>query len=361
MIVSMLSQADVTERAVRALGLDPNIVDLLATEGLCAALRRAASFLCPATPKQLVDAVLEVLQPLGLTITRDTLNDLIDLLIASGDLLEVSEAMDHASRQLYLGPPSFVTKSQGHYLLLGIRPFGVPIIDDTLLDVLDYEGHMRSVELDPVGAETTLAELGLREIRRDHWLRHPPVLSAADMVDTFAARLAAAPMTGSVDGLTVLDTALPVRYYRGRWRTPRVKDSGRFVARRAQAYGADIWCVVRLDAGAPRALVDLPVGDHEQPGRFQAWHLQAALDAVAGHRQRYRLRPAVGTAGNQVLDLFSPLPGWAERYLELAGMPVNRSTSALMSFRLPATAVAEVEEFLAAMLWMTPVEDGGSQ
>lgn len=360
MIVSHLSSAEVAGRAARALGLDPQAVDILATEGLCAALRRAASFMCPATPRQLVDAVLDSLEPLGAPVARESLNDLIDLLIASGDLLEVRESTDRTTRQLYLGPPSYVVKSPGRCLLIGIRPFGSPIVDGALGELVDHEGHIRSIEIAPADMAATLTALGIHEIRRDQWLRHPTAQDAAAVVRAHQDRLDAAPMAGTIDGLTILDTASPVRYYRGRWREAKPADSGDFVGRRAQAYGADLWCVVRLTAGAPTALIDLPLSDHEQPGRFEAWHLQAAFDAVAGHPQRYRVRPAIGNLGEQMLDVFSPLPGWAERYLELAGMAMDRSPGALISYRLPADAVAEVEEFLAAMLWMTPVDEGGS-
>ncbi|ROP37218.1 uncharacterized protein DUF3893 [Saccharothrix texasensis] len=46
---------------------------------------------------------------------------------------------------LYLAPPSFIERGPGHYLLLGIRPFGAPLIQDDLAGEIDYEGHTRLI------------------------------------------------------------------------------------------------------------------------------------------------------------------------------------------------------------------------
>ena len=64
MTVQRIERGEVATRAQEVLGLDAAGVDLFSTEGLCASLRRAASFLCPASPRQIVDAVLEALAPL---------------------------------------------------------------------------------------------------------------------------------------------------------------------------------------------------------------------------------------------------------------------------------------------------------
>jgi hypothetical protein len=58
-----------------------------------------------------------------------------------------------------------------------------------------------------------------------------------------------------------------------------------------------------------------------------------------------------------ILDFFSPLPGFAERYVQFAGLALGKTPGALYSFRLPAEAVADVTTFLTDMLWMTYEED----
>ena len=109
MKVTQLASEEVAARTAVALGL-PNPNDLFTDEGVCASLRRAASFLCPATPRQLVDAVRDALTPLapqGVP-SRDDLMDRLGLLVAAGDLLELREESQRQTRRLFLGPPSYV-------------------------------------------------------------------------------------------------------------------------------------------------------------------------------------------------------------------------------------------------------------
>lgn len=361
MKVSHLTSAEVAARAVGALGLDPEVVEFGSAEAICAALRRAASFLCPASPRQLADAVGEAIAPLstGGSPAREEVMAQLELLVAAGDFLELSEASDRSTRRIYLGPPAFVCKAPGLYLLLGVRPYGAPLVDSTLSSQILHEGHTRTLELAPESASDRLAAAGLHELSLDQWLEHPAPAAPDDVFAEFRLRLSAAGPAGQVDGLKLLDPAAPVRFYRGRWRDPRADDDGDFVARRPQAYGADLWCAARLHAGQPAHLIDLPL-DPTAVGRDEAWRLQAAIDATRGTPQQYRTHRASGCGDAVLVDLFGPVPTWAERRVELVGLPVSRSTGALLSYRVPAVAVGDVEAFLAGMLWMTRSPDGGT-
>src|SRR5688572_25729389 len=104
MTVQRIERAEVAARATGILGLDPAAADLFSTEGLCASLRRAASFQCPASPRQIVDAVVEALAPLSEGLERDTVVEALDALVMSGDLLELHQPGSR-SRLLFLGPP----------------------------------------------------------------------------------------------------------------------------------------------------------------------------------------------------------------------------------------------------------------
>jgi hypothetical protein len=359
MTVSALSRADAVERAAKALGIDKESLGLLSPVGLCASLRRAASFLCPASPRQLVDAVLDAVGPLDTmsSATRGSLMELLDLLISTGDLLELRGSEERETRQLYLGPPSYVVKTPGQYLLLGVRPYAAPLVGDALAVGIIHEGHTRTVTLDGDSASAQLQAAGLHEITREQWLKAPRVQNAAEFLNDLRHRLAGAGPSGHVDGLTLIDPGSAVRYYLGRWRQPKANDYGEFVARRPQAYGADLWCFVRVEGGSPFALIDFPVVEPTAPGRDEAWRAQAAIDAERGQPQILRVRTAGGSEGSAVLDLFAPVPGWAERYLELAGRPVTRSKGALFSYEVPATAVHELAGFFSAMLWMQVLKD----
>ncbi|WP_310709503.1 hypothetical protein [Nonomuraea sp. 3-1Str] len=269
-----------------------------------------------------------------------------------GDLIELSRVDNGGGRQLYLGPPSYVRKAPGQYLLLGVRPNGVQLVDESVGAVVQYERHMRLLSLKAEIAPPQLHAAGLNEICRAHWLKHPGPDRALTIVDVMRQRLDEAAESGQIDGLTVLDPEMPVTYYRGRWRAVSNGDSGDFVGRRPQAYGADLWCLVRIEQGVPRALLDLPLDDPAAAGCDEAWRFQAAIDAVRGQPQLFRVRSTPGAEESRVLDLFGPVPGWAQRYLELAGTPVSRTAGALLCYRAPTSEIDELSAFFADMLWM---------
>lgn len=359
MELSVISLEEVYATAIRSLGLDEQSVALDYPEAIAASLRRAASFLCPTTPRVLVDTVREVLTPvLPQPPERDDLMDLVDQLISTGDLLELTEmTTDRKARLLYLGPPSFVEKSAGRYLLTGIRPLGAPLVSGDF--AIDCEGHTRTVTLDPDGAETRLRATGLHKITTAQWIGRPTVTTAAEYVGQIRQRLSVARAAGFVDGLTIIDPATRPTYYRGRWRTPAPGDTGDFVGRRPQAYGADLWCVVRLVDGLPDRLLDLPLDSFVAPARDDAWRLQTAIDAVNKVPLVYRTRKFPNTEpAEHIVDFFSPLPTWAERYLEFVGMSLDKSQGALFSYRVPASALAGITSLLTETLWMRTAIDG---
>lgn len=363
MTVFALGAADVSERLARRLGLDPTVHDAFTREATAEALRRAASLLCPATPGEIVDAVKAVLVPLAGTagVDREDLVTQLDLLIANGDLLELRQSGERTTRLIYLGPPSYVTKVPGQYLLLGVRPEARPLLDEELSESLEHEGHLRFATLDPETGPAVLKAAGLQEVRADRWLRHPRPVAAADHVAALRLRLGAALEAGAVEGLEVLDPAKPVHYYRGRWRSLEATDRGDFIGRRPQAYGAAAWCFVRVVDGRPTRLVDLPAEDAAAHARDEAWRLQAAIDAARGTPQRYRLRQVPRHETTCILDLFGPVPSWTARQLDLVGTPVEKSQGALFSYRLGGAAIPTATKLLTDMLWMQPRDDGDTK
>jgi hypothetical protein len=362
--VSVASPVECRELAVRVLDVD-QVADLLSAEGLAASLRRAASFLCPASPRQLIDAVLETLRPLhdGTELVREDLADLLDLLVSGGDLLELRQSGDAPGRLLYLGPPSYVERQPGQYLLLGIRPFAAPLISSELAGAIQYEGHTRRIGLPSDEGAAQLSELGLHMIRPRQWARPPAQMHAGELIRQTRERISAAGPAGVVEGLTIIDPAAKVTYYRGRWRPLKPADCGLFVARRPQAYGADLWCAALIDDGAPRRLLDLPADDPAAPAHDEAWRLQAALDAAAGRPQVFRIggTNGAGASAGRTVDFFSPLPRWAERYLQLTGMAIPRSAGALCSYRVPEGSMPDLARLLEDMLWMRQHSNGGAE
>ena len=184
-----------------------------------------------------------------------------------------------------------------------------------------------------------------------------------ELIRQMRERLSAARPAGVVDGLRVIAPEEKVTYYQGRWRSLKPADSGLFVARRPQAYGADLWCVVLIADGAPARFLDLPADDLAAPGHDEAWRVQAALDAAGGSPQVFSVVRATGTGASlgRTVDFFSPLPRWAERYLQLAGMAVPKSRGALFSYRVPEDALPDLADFLASMLWMHQTTTEGAE
>ncbi len=358
MKLTKLTAEAASRLAVETLGLDPDAVGLTSSEGVAVSLRRAASFMCPTSPGRLVDAVLGALRPVdGDDLNRDDVVELLDQMVASGDLLELRHESGPSTRLLYLAPPSFIERVPGTYLLIGVRPFDAPIIGDELAGEIEYEGHTRILKMDPANAEEELRSRGLQQVPKKRWVASPNVEAPFDLIERHRARLNVAAEAGELEGLQLLDPAANVRYYRGRWRTPAATDTGCLVTRRPQAYGADLWCLVRFEAGAPVRLMEFPVADPVVPGRDEAWRYQAAVDALRGTPQEFRIRRGARPSDDAILDFFSPLPGFAERYVQFAGLSLGKTPGALFSFRLPADALDDVSKFLTDLLWMTYQED----
>lgn len=356
MKLTKLTPFDASVAAVGLLGLDAERVDLISSEGIAASLRRAASFMCPTSPTRLVDAVLGAVRPLREDeVSRDDVSEVLDLLIASGDLLELRHDSGRSTRLLYLAPPSYIERVAGEYLLMGIRPFGAPLVAGDLADHVQFEGHTRILTLQAEDTDTQLRMLGLRRVPRDRWVASPAQEAPAEVIERFRARLDVAGLAGQLDGLKLLDPATSVRYYSGRWRTPAPTDTGDFIARRPQAYGADLWCLVRFDAGVAQRLIELPIGDPVTPARDEAWRYQAAVDALLGHPQRFRVQLGASEGADR-FDFFSPLPGFAERYVQFAGRSLGKSRGALFSYQVPSAATADISNFLTNMLWMAHEE-----
>jgi hypothetical protein len=354
MTVSQLSHAEAAELAVQVLGLDPDFVSLSSAEGIAASIRRAASFMCPTSPRQLISAVAAVLQPLdgGSEPARHAISDLLDSLIATGDLLELRDEVDGRSvRLLYLGPPSYVERGPGVYLLSGVRPYGAALVDAELSQSIEHDGEARTVRLDPAAADERLTAAGLERIERQRWVASPRAEPADRLMSRLAHQLDAARPAGEIEGLQIIDPTAQVRYYRGRWRSPEAIDSGDFVARRPQEYGADLWCVVRMQNGAPLKMLEFPIDDPLVPARDEALRLQMAIDAQRSNPQVYATHP-VNADADVAVRFFSPIPGFAQRYLELVGAPLPEEPRCLFAFRVPDGAMPDLERMLTELLWM---------
>jgi hypothetical protein len=346
---------------IRELGLDPEALDLTTPEGLAGALRRAASYLCPCSATTLVRAVVRPLRGLvpDLEKAKESAENTLEAMISHGDVLEQPEVQEvgapSARVLLYAAPASFVVRQSGLVILLGVAPDQLSPLSSDLERRIQYFGHVR--RLSPSSASddlcSELRQLGLLELTLDAWLKGPKPGSASQLASAADRALDGVAPSRDIPGLLLLDPTKPVHYYRGRWAEPK-SQTGRFVARRQQAYGADLWCYVQLANGQPERMIDLPQRGSRWRGCDEAWHLQMAIDAERGSHQRFRLTPNGDAA---VLECFSPAPAWARRRWDAIGEPVP-SWGSLFAYRIPKAEINEERRFACEALWLEEMPAG---
>ena len=325
---------------------------------LAAMIRHCAGFLCPCSAATLRTSAMESLEHLveheGLA---ERIEDAIDGLTMGGDLLELSQATtdDEAVRGtwLFAAPPGFVIRKEGNIFLTGVVTDQDTYLPLALAEQIQYDGYSRVLKPRPdENLAEELDELGLQPISQEAWLKCPRAQAAADMVSGLEARVRTGSRSGDIPNLQLLDPERPVTYYRGRW-VDLKKQSGVFVARRPQEYGSPIWCLVEVQDGEAKKLLDFPLPKNRWRGCDSAWHLQMAIDHLRDVPQRYRIRPG---AESTHLDFFSPIPLWAQRRLMVIGRNVP-AEKCLISFLIPEDELEEEERFLQERLWLARTDE----
>ena len=326
---------------------------------LAALLRRSAGIHCPCSRATLRASVLECTQGLA---TNDAsrsqrIDEAIEALTVGGDLLElddvVTEDSDVRQTWVFAAPPGFVIRPNGTAFIFGVVPDQDAFLPSSLGNRVLYDGFTRSIESQP--DEDIADELqgqGLQQLSDSAWLKSPRREPPADMISRVDQCLARQPPITIVDNLKILDSVRPVTYYPGRWVIP-TNQTGTFVSRRPQEFGAPMWCLVRLEDGVPVRLLDLPFEKTRWRACDAAWHLQMAIDHCRHNPQQYRRRPE--TRGVR-FDFFSPLPQWSQRRLMVFGnsMPPEKS---LLSYLVPSAQAETEEKFLRDGLWLSQTED----
>jgi hypothetical protein len=321
---------------------------------LAALLRRAAGIHCPCSLATLKGAVLESLQHLadGKDDLEERLDTAAEGLIVIGDLLELHQVtVDDPNAKgtwVFSAPPGFIIRPSGSIFLVGIVPDETTPLPGSLNSRVEYDGAARVlVPAEGENLASVLRELGLREISTSGWLRAPKTESAVDLRDNMIGRLSEQAPSGTIADISILDSSRPVHYYSGRWIKPR-HESGEFVARRPQAYGAPLWGFAHLKGGNVTKFLDFPLKGTRWRGCDTAWHLQMAIDTCRGTPQKYRRRPS---SGGGYLDFFSPIPQWIHRRLCIVGHAVP-GEHCLFSYWIPEREFASEEENIQRNLWL---------
>lgn len=358
-MITEISPQEVLKQCRSALGVEPYSATI-DEAFLTALLRRTAGMLCPCSKTALLSAIVESLSSLhNLEDISLRIEELTDELIVTGDLLELSDVTtadtDAKVTWVFLAPPAFVERKSGSVFLTGIVPDHNSILPASLSLRVVHSKNTRYIE--PLNDEDLggiLASEGLNRLPESSWLKTPKTQTASTHLEKAKQRLASEPTCRHITGLEIIDPESRTTYYRGRWTKPQ-NQSGTYVSRRPQEFGAPIWCFAELQEGLLVRVIDLPLSAYRWRGCDAAWHLQMAIDNENGRPQRYRITQL----GNLCrLDFFSPLPIWAERRLMVLGKKLKGENS-LFSYEIPEVEKGQEEEFLQTNLWLAPEDTRG--
>jgi len=342
----------VTSNALSSLGLDHNSVDLYSTEGIAALLRRAGAFLCPCAPSRLTRSITRLFDGFGIDQEEldDGVEETLESLVSYGDFIESRDISAQTSaRLLYPAPPSYVRISDTTVMLFGIHADGRYPTEDELRRTIILDKYRIVIRDVDEQIRNRLLELGTIEVKPEAWLKLPQRESASSHQSKYDQQLAACGKAGAIEEILLLDSDRSVRFYPGRW--VRLKrQSGQFIARRPQPYGADLWCYVGTDNGVVTKLLDLPLTEHRWRPCDEAWHLQQAKDAARGEPQVFRVRED-SIATEYTLDFFSPVPMWARRRWDHVGRPA-RNVNCLFSYTFPSVQLDAEMTFARETMWM---------
>lgn len=354
-----LLPANLCSNSVATLGLDSGHLTMTSIEALAGSLRRAAGFLCPCSDRKLIDAVVEALDGIAedSAKVREVVENTLEAMIAFGDLIEhrrVGGNETGTGTLIYTAPPAFIRRRSGAAFLIGIIPDRISPLPVNLQNQIEYVNHVRRLTAE-IGQDlgSSLRDLGLIELSDEAWLKTPLVESAFQHLERMNRLLDAAPRAGDVLGLSLIDPSTSTNYYRGRWVTPS-SHTGRFVARRKQLYGADLWCYVDMKNGSAESLLDLPLRRSRWRGCDAAWQLQAAIDFQNGEPQRFRVRRV--ESDMRVAEFFSPVPSWAQRRWDAIGDPIT-ATGCLFAYRFSEVEIPEELDFARNRLWLVEAPD----
>ncbi|MBD1385893.1 hypothetical protein IDJ75_11430 [Mucilaginibacter rigui] len=312
-------------------------------------LRRVASYKCPCSITTLVNESQQALKFLFDDSALDDVERIVNLLLVSGDLLELSDVISSdvnvKSTWIFAAPPSFVIRPNGNAFIVGIGPDGnLPI--PLLLDRIKYDGCKRIIiPNDQEKLSETLSNFGLSQISESLWLKLPRKSTAEDYLEQFDKWLMSSPSSDHISEITLLD--------KGRWVSPTTQ-TGRYIARRPQQYGPKYWCYVETENGKLKRFIDIPVRLNGIPQRQcdVAWLLQMAIDKVQHQPQEFTIQI---DGQNCIFNFYSPIPLWAERRLLVLGS-VAKKKNCLFSYEIPKQETLTEEAFLYDYLWLRKKE-----
>jgi hypothetical protein len=319
------------------------------------AVRRLCSFMCPCPAfaiKRMACRSLRVLDIPEEQLTR-LVDEAIEDLSIGGDLLELSRVMiagaeNHPS-WLYCAPPSFIARKTGRIYILGIAADDASFLPRELRAGVQRDGAVRFIESAEPEAVTQLKRLGLREVNEAAWLTTVKTESAREHLQAAAKQLRHLGADGELPDLTILAHASGEgKPYSRRWKSPEA-ESGVYIGRVPQPYGAPLWYFCDLDHGRTMRSMLLPTRESRERASDIAWRLQLALDAEAGFAARYSVDRTSDTA---TLTFDFPVPLAVRRRLMFLGARRSQDDPHPFRFQLPVGELDEERSFLRSNYWI---------
>ena len=353
-LAQVITPAQARDNVFRALELEQE-ASVDHTVVIASVLRRLCGFMCPCPPHAIVQMACRSMEPLQLQLEnlRDAVEATLEDLTVSGDVLELSRvAMAGAENRptwLFCAPPSFVVRGGGRTHIFGIAADDAAFLPRELRIQLRREGATRFFDAGDVTLVSALRELGLREISEAAWMTAVRAEPAQHYVERHQKRLSTHGEPGDMPGMVLLEHAreVPVSYRR-RWRLAQ-DDTGMFIARSEQPYGAPLWYLCQLNQGAVQRSLLLPLKDSPERASDAAWRIQLAIDAAQGRAATYEFRQD-GPGFSLVFGF--PLPLAARRRLLFLGAARPRSDANPFAFWLPSAELDAEQKFLKDHYWI---------
>ncbi len=361
MALKIISPEIIVSELIEELGLNSSVEKIHSVKVVSALIRRTAGLLCPCPQRKIQKTILKALY--GIYRPPDDFSNIIketiELLLAHGDLLEhgdITSASSRAEVVINIAPLAFIKRKSGACIIIGIAPDDRIVLPKFLQERVQHKHITRMIPYDSSpNLSEHLKELGFIQLPYKAWSKHPLTTTPVKHIETVDRYFSSSFSQQStyIEGLQILDPSLSNTFYPGRWVPPADKHSGRFIGRRPQAYGSDLWCYVEMEKGEPSLFFDLPLPGSMWRGCDEAWHIQAAIDAIRKNPQVYRVREE--SQKHIMLDLFSPIPSWVQRRWTMVGESIPRD-KCLLSYRFKSEEISEEIKFVKEQIWLSDQE-----
>lgn len=322
---------------------------------IAAVLRRLCSFMCPCPSSAVVRMACRSLDALGLAVDdlAQAVRFVLEDMIVCGDILELAHVATPGAEAhpnwLYCAPPSYVVRTGGNIHVFGIAVDNAAFLPREMRVQLQCDGAVRYLRASHDGTlALQLSRLGLREVKQDAWMIAVTREPAQTFIDRYRKRLANLGVPGDLPELRLLlprvETSIP---YSARWKLA-TSETGLFIGRSPQPYGAPLWYLCELDNGAVQRSLLLPLTESTERASDAAWRLQLALDASASRPATFIARKC---AGEYKLFFDFPLPVAARRRLLHLGASSTEAHSPPFKFTLPIAEFEAERTFLRDHYW----------